>query len=412
MKRQKLCLCPICGCNEHKSVLNLETGNFDNSSLYDRLNVVACQKCGHIFNILNADEVQGLYRYYDEEYAPINLSSSNIEADIPGSQNMNTSTRHHDLVKHILPFITPDTVFLDIGCATGGLLKSLYADGYKYLFGVDSTETYVKEASKSDFLNIKSGNAEDIPFEDDVFDVVFLDQVIEHVVSPMDVFIEVKRVLVKGGYFCIGAPDAARYGDFNFFDYYWFLLREHIQHFDKFHLENLASKQGFELVVYEENQLKMMSDKMILPNMNLVFRLVDKSPDPICINIETRQFELMNKLDAYISRQTTISQNRIKRIEEVISDARDVYFWGLGREFFYIYSNMDIPKSKVKALIDTNDYKIEHSSIDGKRLNLPSVLNYANEHSVLFITALAHVDSIKESVMELGFVGRIVELEC
>lgn len=411
MISQKLSFCPLCSSDDRKTVLNLASGNFDNSTLYGHIKIAACKHCGHVYNLLSEDEIEGLYRYYDEEYAPINLTSVNTEADIPGSQNKNTSVRHHDLVKHVLPFCNENSVFLDIGCATGGLLKSLHADGYKHLFGIDSTETYVREASKSDVLSAKLGNAEDIPFDDNSFDVVFLDQVIEHVISPKNVFNEVKRVLVNGGYFCIGAPDAARYDNFYFFDYYWFLLREHIQHFDKLHLAKLASSQGFELMVYEENQLKMMSDKMILPNMNLVFRLIDKNMGLDSTNQETQRFELVHKLEAHIAHQATISRNRVEQIKTIISDVSEIYFWGLGREFLYVYTNLGIPKEKVKGFIDTNPYKIEHTSIDGKRLDLPNVLKNADERSVMFITALAHTNAIKHNLLELGFTGRIVELE-
>ena len=53
-------------------------------------------------------------------------------------------------------------------------------------------------------------------------------------------FREAKRVLADDGYLCIGIPDASRYDKMYFFDFFWFLIREHIQHFDIEHLKLLA----------------------------------------------------------------------------------------------------------------------------------------------------------------------------
>lgn len=49
-------------------------------------------------------------------------------------------------------------------------------------------------------------------------------------------------------------------------------MREHIQHFDLTHLEFLANSEGFELVNFSFANMPMMSEKMILPNLNVVFK--------------------------------------------------------------------------------------------------------------------------------------------
>jgi len=57
--------CPICKSSHVKSILNLNCGRFDGSTLYQNTVVNTCNDCGHIYNKLNSEEVQGLIKYYN-----------------------------------------------------------------------------------------------------------------------------------------------------------------------------------------------------------------------------------------------------------------------------------------------------------------------------------------------------------
>ena len=54
-------------------------------------------------------------------------------------------------------------------------------------------------------------NAEAIPYEDREFDVVFADNVLEHLEAPLTVFREVARVLAPGGVFLFKTPNKWHY---------------------------------------------------------------------------------------------------------------------------------------------------------------------------------------------------------
>lgn len=54
-------------------------------------------------------------------------------------------------------------------------------------------------------------NADGIPYEDNRFDVVFSDYVLEHLEDPLQVFREVVRVLKSGGVFLFKTPNKYHY---------------------------------------------------------------------------------------------------------------------------------------------------------------------------------------------------------
>lgn len=54
-------------------------------------------------------------------------------------------------------------------------------------------------------------NADRIPYEDSRFDVVFSDNVLEHLDNPLQVFREVERVLKPGGVFLFKTPNKWHY---------------------------------------------------------------------------------------------------------------------------------------------------------------------------------------------------------
>ena len=75
-------------------------------------------------------------------------------------------------------------------------------------------------------------------------------------------------------------------------------MREHIQHFDVEHLKLLAEMEGFELVSFSKSETPMMSEKMILPNLKVLFRLTDKMKR---LNITENSFTLKEEIEQYIA---------------------------------------------------------------------------------------------------------------
>lgn len=407
MKKNKLANCPICNSNKAINMLDLNCGNLDNSTLYQSVKIDVCIECGHIYNRLSLDEIDGLIKYYNEEYAPLNLGSTDKIGDRPGSNNPFTLKRYAQLYSLISSHVNSDSKVLDVGCAMGGFLDYLHKHGLNNLYGIDLIEDYVSYAKKKGDYNIKLGSAESIPFDDNSFDLLIMDQVMEHLVEPMKAFKEAKRVMVDGGLLCIGVPDASRYDEIYFFDFYWFLMREHLQHFDVEHLKLLAALEGLELVTYCKSKTPMMSEKMILPNLNAIFRLTNKIDN---LNITKACFNLRKKIEKYVENNFEKMNQKKKIINKILDSKQPLYAWGIGREFLYLYESVGLKNCNIIGLIDANPYKQNIFSVDGKKIMDKSVLEKATSNSALIISAIAHTKQIKNALSEIGYCGQIVEI--
>ena len=98
-----------------------------------------------------------------------------------------------------------DKAILDVGCGLGTYVRKFrgFSDD---VHGVDVDPERVAEASAS-LPNIQVSFGESLPFPDDRFDVVFLNEVIEHVDDDRQTLAESVRVLRPGGHVVVYAPN-------------------------------------------------------------------------------------------------------------------------------------------------------------------------------------------------------------
>lgn len=408
MKKNRLINCPICNSNKAINILNLDCGNLDNSSLYQKVRINVCRKCGHIYNGLSLKEIKSLKKYYNKEYAPINMSASYKTGNIPGGAGHVAFERYNQLFNFISSHINNDSKVLDVGCAMGGFLDYLHEKGMNHLSGIDLIENFVNHVRQKSEYHVKLGSAESIPFENSSFDVLIINQVIEHLVDPPKALKEAKRVLVDGGILYLGVPDALRYGEMCSFDFYWFLMRDHIQHFDIEHLRLLAEMEGFELLGFSESENLILSDELTMPNLNVVFRLRGKKNK---IHITTNYFNLKKRIEKYITNAMERMNEKRMIINRLIALKKPIYVWGIGAEFLYIYESIGLKNCNIAGLIDMNPYKQNTFTVDGKKIMDKSILEKATTNSVLIITAIAYSKQIKNILLKMSYPGQIISFD-
>lgn len=408
MENESLLICPVCSSADSETLVRIDCGNLDKSTLYPVASIRHCLPCGHFFNELTTEELAGLDRYYDDEYAPANLGVTDRTGDRPGSSGTLTTQRFDQLYNALSPHINIEQRILDVGCALGGFLDYIGDRGFLRLSGVDIARRYVDQARLKGRYQIEIGNADSLPFDDHSFDVIVMEQVMEHLFRPENAFQEARRVLKSGGIFCVGVPDAARYADYCFFDYYWLLLREHIQHFDIAHLAFLGNRLGFELLEYHKTIHAIMTDQMLMPNIYAVFRRSESA----FLNRQTRfdNAKLKPLIDDYVKQEKARQSLKRKQIAAFAHSRQPVYAWGIGREFLYLYESVGLKHCHIAGLIDANPYKQKSCSVDKRTIQAAEVLlSKAPADSLLMITALAHAASIRKTAKSLGFKGSFFE---
>lgn len=142
---------------------------------------------------------------------------------------------------------------LDVGCASGMLTNEISKTFLKSkIYGVDIYEDALVFARKKyPSVNFIVADAHKLPFKTNTFDLTVCYETIEHVVDPLKVLEEIRRVTKKGG-ISILAMDSGSL----LFRIVWFLWENskgrvwkgaHLHPFTHRQLENIIKKSGFSI---------------------------------------------------------------------------------------------------------------------------------------------------------------------
>ena len=138
---------------------------------------------------------------------------------------------------------------LDIGCGVGDFLAYK-----KQIIGVDINPFNVDYCVQRG-LNALLMDADKLPQSDESFDVVVLDNVLEHINDPFPILAEIRRVLDLEGRLVVGVPGLKGYAS----------DADHKVYYDEALLEDVAIKSSFRIKEYVYAPLfksKYLSGKM------------------------------------------------------------------------------------------------------------------------------------------------------
>lgn len=110
--------------------------------------------------------------------------------------------------ERIIAHIKPDSVVLDLGAGAGIVAQMNFTGLAQKVCGVDLDPRVVDNPMLHEG---RVSDAGEIPWEDNVFDVVFSDNVFEHLDDPLSVYREVSRVLKPGGVLLFKTPNKWHY---------------------------------------------------------------------------------------------------------------------------------------------------------------------------------------------------------
>ena len=136
---------------------------------------------------------------------------------------------------------------LDIGCGIGKYLHYLKELGWN-VYGVDISKRAVEGARASGLDKVFQGELQDVGLEDNLFDVVDMHHVFEHVPDPNRTLREVHRVLKPGGEVVFTLPNSSSLAA-RLFGRHWggIDIPIHLFYFNRKSLEYALSKNGFKV---------------------------------------------------------------------------------------------------------------------------------------------------------------------
>ncbi|MEK7630440.1 MAG: class I SAM-dependent methyltransferase [Patescibacteria group bacterium] len=215
--------CNLCGGNQ--STLYTKTHDLLYKTTQNSFTLVTCNRCG--FAYLNPQpEPFEMNNFYPDNYRP--------------HQTKTVDGRVYTLPKESTRRV------LDVGCGWGDLLLEL---AQKYptwaLYGVDFDERAVHQAQQYGFP-VSYGSVNDAKYENDFFDEIYMNHVLEHVHDPSSMIKEINRILKPGGTLHVLIPNFRSLSRM-LFRQYWYHIDSprHLYHFTPRTLTRMLKENGF-----------------------------------------------------------------------------------------------------------------------------------------------------------------------
>jgi SAM-dependent methyltransferase len=263
-----LARCPICLSTDH---IFVESSFDDRYGCPDPFSLVRCRACGHFMTSppLTEEELPRLYgTYYPRknidaaELPKAAFKASGARARLQrwwsGSNNQGQYS------------VRPGQTVLDVGCGSGlSLLETEKLGGHA--FGVEA-DPNVGPIADALGLRIHIGSLHDRPFPDRCFDLIVLNQVIEHIPNPGKTLDALKERLKPCGRIVFAFPNRAsiwrRLSRAKWINWH---VPYHLHHFDARGFKALARRHGY----------RVRRIRTITPNVwtDLQLRALHESPE-------------------------------------------------------------------------------------------------------------------------------------
>jgi ubiquinone/menaquinone biosynthesis C-methylase UbiE len=246
--------CPLCGALEQKLVLLARDRLFGRPGKYS---VVSCTRCDLRY-LSPRPSLTALGAHYPSDYF-IYQTPDALPAFTRPMVRMFTRLRWRESLMRLertTGRLSASAKVLDVGCGLNDYLVTL-----RELRGIDGVgidfkpevAAYVRDTLH---MQVHAGTLCDAQFPDATFDLVTMNEYLEHEPNPREVLAEARRITVRGGYLAIEIPCVESIPA-RLFGSRWSQIDapRHLIHFTRKTLTAMLERTGFELVSTETFQI-------------------------------------------------------------------------------------------------------------------------------------------------------------
>lgn len=393
--------CPLCQRQLAQTLADLNIRDFDGVELATRIQPVACDACGFVYNELPFGQDA-----LDQFYANDSLYSATVGVGSGGTGPLD-QLRYEHMFARIAPFLRHENPHIvDVGCAKGGFLAHLKSRGYTRLTGVDLSPVCVEHIRETHQCAAFVGGAATLALPGTAPDMMLYSHVLEHLFDPLAALRKAARTLSPDGRIYIEVPDAQGYAQDPVFDCYWLSQREHINHFDQSSLIDMCARAGLRTIEAGSNMLAL-STGTPTPVIHVV---VELAHNPAATVSQSRLTpSLAASMRAYVAQERSRLAKRNALLQGLIASQRTTYVWGIGLEFFYLFSQSMLARCNIDKLVDNNPAK-QALTVDSLPIVSSEAVSSLREDSAVVITSALHHADISRCLRELNYPGATINL--
>lgn len=229
-------VCDLCGCESYQVFASKGRGGVP-------IQTVICDQCGLVYtNPRMTDEENA--RWYKTNYWG-DYKSQQAPDEKFFQRRLPKIREIFSQVKGRLP---EGAKVLEIGCGVGALLSRIHAEVGESgsVTGIEPHSGHAKFAKEAKGLDVRNGLLEDIlpDLENGSFDLVVMNHVLEHTISPTETLEAIKGLLKPGGIYVAEVPNVEAPGS----RLSHFFHPAHHYNFSPATFKRLALKTGFEVL--------------------------------------------------------------------------------------------------------------------------------------------------------------------
>jgi len=389
--------CPVCLNTQVEVLHTLHFTVAKDSPLPSCYEIVSCSRCGFVYANTSANQAK-----YDEYYTLYSKYEDPSVASGGGHTSFDKK-RIDEMVSQLEVYIpNKQARIIDIGCGNGGVLRSLKQRGYNNLHGVDPSSGCINHLNNHiDGENYALRLSEIQRFSSVMgkYNFVILSHVLEHIADLVTAMLAIKSILAEDGVVYVEVPDASRYVSHAGVPFYYFDC-EHINHFDRCALGNLATITAFEMFASGEKELQL-SQSMRYPAVFGLFRLAPPTASQI--------LQQCDSLTQHIKQYIELSKNHDEflLLQTLASSQQPIILWGAGSYTQRLLMSSPLPQCNIIAIVDGDSRKQGLILHDIKIESPDKIFNKSNECSILICAAIYAAD-IQREIFSLGLTNKVM----
>jgi SAM-dependent methyltransferase len=389
--------CPICSSHQAVPLHELTFVLPEGSPLPAQYTLASCVDCGACFADTPATQVA--YDRHYRSFSKYDDPSLGTGGGVSATDRARLEETAALIARQPLPQGLASRI-LDIGCAGGGLLLALAGRGFHDLVGMDPSPACVERVRRHG-LPCHQGMLSDLRRglpPGATFDIVILSHVVEHLVDVRGALFAVREVLADDGLCYVEVPDAGRYAVDAFVPFYFF-DPEHINHFGRATLRNLAWVTAFDVLSDGERDLRLDGGRRYPAAWSLL-RIGSPGRRP------ASDAQLRATLAAYIDTSTRALDPRA--LADLAASRRPVLLWGAGSHAQRLLQNSPLGRCNLVGIVDRDPGK-QGLRLLGHRIRAPEdVLEGLAPEVTIVIASVLHGDQIASSIAGAGLPNHFV----
>jgi len=359
--------CPLCQSEHHDTLYTMPTGQLIN----------CCSDCGMI---------------YSDGLPPMDYVNNSIYTCAETYQSQ--KAHYERIVSTVRENVRSQSYILDIGCATGGLVKAFIAEGFQYVTGISISAAEVDVCRKQGLTAYTAEEyAKSVGWD---ADLITVSHVLEHVPDVLTFLRDLQRWIKPDGEVYIEVPDATGYSEC-FTSICQGFNSEHINHFSGSYLAEALRRSGF-------NVVQSGAYRMSIERTDAVYPCVWVIAKPCSLDTS-----LKSSIEGYIEKiESQIEQVRA-HLRKELNGTSDLAVWGMSETTRLLLSDGVITRAMVKVATDTNP--VYH----GQFINsiwVVSPQEFKPDANIpILICSQTHKDEILTRIKELGITNRVITLD-